>query len=540
LATCSETPRTVFSPKENSIISGRFQLLEEIGRGSMGQVWRARDTQHDASCAVKFMVDEYATHEDLRTRFLREARVAGRVQSPHAVQILSVGEWADTLFVAMELLVGETLRERLDRDVRLPLEDTAKLAAQIADVLDQAHVLGVVHRDLKPENLWLWEGSRPFVKVLDFGVAPPLDCGTVRTATGMLVGSPRYMSPEQASGSGELDQRADVWSLAMIVAECLAGRPVFDAPGLADLLMKIVSGPVPSLSEIGPDLPRSLEAWWTRAAAMDPQDRYDSAGELAEELSRRALAQRASHPRLHHLGIAPNAMSSENDRVRPDEQEPGETLEAPGEPTFEDSLISEPHIEGAEENGTDLVPAFSRSVKDRAADGAIEASAQPREGIARDDMDHGLEAAEARDAPAGRGSTVKPVVHAEAADASPGLGSTLVAFAAIGILGGIAAAAYLLLAEGGYSEAVVPASRPASPPQRSSAFISDVPPPQAAHSSEAAPTVRVPQPGTAAALPSGAPAPAGPAVKPVFAPGEDASSGGREASQLPAQTEPGR
>ncbi len=275
----------MFTPTPNALIDGRYELIREIGSGAMGSVWAASDTQLDAPCALKFIAERFASEQHLRARFMREARVASNIRSPHAITIFGVGEWQGSLYIAMELLEGETLGDRLDSKGVLPFAAVLKLTQQVAEVLDRAHALGVVHRDLKPDNLWLCSGKDLFVKVLDFGVARQLDSmGTVQTATGMVIGTPQYMSPEQASGSKEVDHRSDLWSLAVIVAECLTGKVVFDASGIGELFVKILTAPIPPLCSLGPHLPQSMEAWWSRAMARDPRSRFGSASELAVAL----------------------------------------------------------------------------------------------------------------------------------------------------------------------------------------------------------------------------------------------------------------
>src|SRR5690606_36961326 len=146
----------MFTPLPGVVVASRYQLVREIGRGGMGCVWEAVDTELRAPCALKFILEQAAASPEMRTRFLREARGVAKLQSPHVVNIRSVGEHDDALFIAMELLQGETLRQRLEREGTLSPQDTLTLVQQVSSVLTLAHEAGVVHRDLKPENIWLW------------------------------------------------------------------------------------------------------------------------------------------------------------------------------------------------------------------------------------------------------------------------------------------------------------------------------------------------------------------------------------------------
>jgi serine/threonine-protein kinase len=259
-------------------------LRHPIGKGGMGQVWEAHDKELDGPCAVKFIVDHMARDPEARLRIVREARAVARLRSPHVVNILSVGEHEDAMYLAMELLEGETLSSRLERTVKLDAGTTLALLEQVAQVLDKAHASGVVHRDLKPDNIWLSAEPKLFVKVLDFGIAKSQRMGAGATASGALMGTPQYMSPEQANGERELDHRSDLWALAIIAMECLSGKRPYEASGLGNLLMKIMSSPPPPVHELDPTLPASLAPWWQRALAHDPNARFQSAADLVQGL----------------------------------------------------------------------------------------------------------------------------------------------------------------------------------------------------------------------------------------------------------------
>lgn len=275
----------MFLPVEGALIAGRYALERVIGRGGMGQVWRAHDRELGAPCAVKFLLPHLAIQAETRARFLREARAAAVLRSPHAVQVLGAGEQEGTLYLAMELLEGESLAARLKRDGALDAPTTFAVVEQVSRALSRAHDANIVHRDLKPDNIWLCDEPDVFIKVLDFGVAKAThELGSVRTSTGMLLGTPQYMSPEQANGDRSLDHRSDLWSLAIITFECLTGKRPFEGAGLGNLLVQIVSTPAPKLTDIAPQLPAELDGWWRRALARDPADRFQCADDWLDAL----------------------------------------------------------------------------------------------------------------------------------------------------------------------------------------------------------------------------------------------------------------
>jgi serine/threonine protein kinase len=278
----------MFLPTPGALVANRFRLRHAIGTGGMGQVWEAHDQELDGPCAVKFIVDHLARDPEARLRMLREARAVARLRSPHVVNILSVGEHADAMYLAMELLEGETLAKRLERAGKLDALTTLALLEQVMQVLDKAHPSGIVHRDLKPDNIWLAAEPRLFVKVLDFGIVKStLRVGGGQTASGALMGTPQYMSPEQANGEREVDHRSDLWSLAIIAMECLSGRRPFESTGLGNLLLKIMTLAPPPVHDLDPTLPATLEPWWQRALARDPDQRFQTAAELVQGLRQR-------------------------------------------------------------------------------------------------------------------------------------------------------------------------------------------------------------------------------------------------------------
>lgn len=277
------------------VVAQRFCLEAELARGGMGSVWRAHDQRLDVPCAVKFVLDEVAAVPDVRRRFEREARAAARLRSAHVVGILDHGVWEDQPYLAMELLEGVDLAGRLASQPRLSRSDTVRIVSQVARGLVRAHKLGIIHRDLKPENVFLVrEDDGEIAKILDFGIAKHVWTGTSpgkgSHASG-LVGTPSYMSPEQASGNRPIDFRTDLWSLAVIAFRCVTGRLPFTQEAVGELLVAILSGPIPVPSRVAPAVPASFDAWWAKAAARDPDQRFSGAVEMADALREALLGQ---------------------------------------------------------------------------------------------------------------------------------------------------------------------------------------------------------------------------------------------------------
>ncbi len=241
----------------------------------MGAVWLAQHTGLDVPCAVKFIHEHAAQSSELRARFEREAKAAALLRTPHVVQVLDHGVWNGVPYMAMEYLEGEDLGQRLQRRGVLSPQETVAVIVQIGRALSKAHAAGLVHRDLKPSNVFLVrDDEREIAKVLDFGVAKVKQTGLDgSTRTGAMLGTPFYMSPEQARGAKDTDHRADLWALAVVVFQCLTGRLPFMADGLGDLLVKIISEELPVPSAMAA-VPPGFDAWWARATARDIEQRF--------------------------------------------------------------------------------------------------------------------------------------------------------------------------------------------------------------------------------------------------------------------------
>jgi serine/threonine-protein kinase len=261
-------------------------LVRKLGAGGMGSVWLAHDTSLDSPVALKLIDDDKAKSEEVRVRFAREAKAAAQLRGAHVVDVFDHGDSDGTLYIAMEYLQGEDLGARLDRVGRLDVLTTYRVVAHVARALVRAHANGIVHRDLKPENIFLVQNDEEEIaKVLDFGIAK-LDAYSLQdkaTRTGSFLGTPFYVSPEQARGKST-DYRSDLWSLGIIVFQCLTGRPPFESEALGELMGLILYEDLPRLTAHNPELPATIDAWWERAAMRDRELRFQSAKELADAL----------------------------------------------------------------------------------------------------------------------------------------------------------------------------------------------------------------------------------------------------------------
>ncbi|WP_437650886.1 serine/threonine-protein kinase [Sorangium sp. So ce362] len=274
------------------MVTPALRLVRILRRGGMGSIWVADRLSLKAQVAVKFMSPEFADDPGYVERFRREAVAAAQITSPHVAQVLDHGLTAEGMpYIAMELLRGEDLRARIRRLGRLPLGEVARIVAQTAKALGQAHRLGIVHRDIKPDNLFLTEvDGETFVKVLDFGIAKRArDLGV--TSTGNVVGTPLYMSPEQLISSQDLDFRADLWALGVVAYHAITGQAPFGGDTLVALTLSVHTGKFRPPSALRPEAPPALDDWMRKALQFDPSARFGSAREMADALER-ALSSR--------------------------------------------------------------------------------------------------------------------------------------------------------------------------------------------------------------------------------------------------------
>ncbi|MCU0694374.1 MAG: serine/threonine protein kinase, partial [Polyangiaceae bacterium] len=272
------------------VLAGRYRLLEPLGRGGMGAVWCAEHIELGSKVAVKLIDGFGGDSSSAPERFKREAKAAAALNSAHVVRIFDYGIDKGTPYIAMELLEGESLGERLARTGTLSPVETVRMLTHAARALDKAHEVGIVHRDVKPDNIFLTKGDDGLfsAKVLDFGIAKAKTNelqapSSSLTRTGSLVGSPLYMSPEQVLHAKEVDHRSDLWSLGVLVYECLLGSLPFDGDALGGLLLSICTEEVPTPSNSGP-VPQGFDDWFKKACSRDPADRFQTAKEMADAL----------------------------------------------------------------------------------------------------------------------------------------------------------------------------------------------------------------------------------------------------------------
>jgi eukaryotic-like serine/threonine-protein kinase len=274
---------------QGTLFGGKYLLSKKLGQGGMGSVWKAEHVQLRSPVAIKLIEQSIATNPEALARFLREAQSAASLRSPHVVQILDHGADHGVPYIAMELLDGESLASRLERLRTLSPVATAAIMSQVARAMSKAHEAGIVHRDLKPDNIFLVKNDDEEVaKVLDFGIAKAAgqQLGpSSSTRTGALLGTPYYMSPEQAEGNRLVDFRTDIWALGVIAFECILGRRPFESEAFGSLLLAICTRPLPIPSAFGP-VPAGFDAWFGRACARDPDARFPSAREAAADLRR--------------------------------------------------------------------------------------------------------------------------------------------------------------------------------------------------------------------------------------------------------------
>ena len=267
-------------------LRARYSLERELGRGGMATVYLARDLKHDRPVALKVIRPELASRVGSE-RFQREIGFAARLQHPHILPLLDSGEADGQLWFTMPYVEGQSLRDRLRHESRLPVDETLRIAHEAAQALQYAHGHGVVHRDVKPENLLLTRDGNTLVA--DFGIARALGGVDERlTETGLAIGTPQYMSPEQATAD-EVDARSDQYALACVVYEMLSGEPPFTGPTPQAIIARSLGAPRPSLRLVRPTVPAALDSAVTRALARDRVDRFPSVAAFAEALGRSAV-----------------------------------------------------------------------------------------------------------------------------------------------------------------------------------------------------------------------------------------------------------
>jgi eukaryotic-like serine/threonine-protein kinase len=327
------------------LISGKYRLLRLLGAGGMGSVWAARNELTDRDFAIKFLLPSLAQNKEALHRFFHEARACGQIKHPAVVDVYDMGQAEDASpYLVMELLEGEGFDQRLARSGTFRPGEAAAWLAFISRGLEEAHVRGLVHRDLKPGNIFFALDDRGDVipKVLDFGVSKATAPGKgdfVKTTTGAVLGSPAYMSPEQAKGENDIDGRSDVWSLGVILYETLTGSVPFDAPNYNALMLSIITRPHRPAIEESPGVPAELSSIIDRCLTKERSQRIGTARELAELLEAAAAMRNSGtfpgvSPRVPTLmpGPSPYLMQS----IPPPPGMPSSTTQGPwadGRPT---------------------------------------------------------------------------------------------------------------------------------------------------------------------------------------------------------------
>lgn len=282
------------------VVKGKFKIVRKLGQGGMGAVYLAEQLGIGHRVALKFLKAEFSTDAEIARRFLNEAKSYARVAHPNAVALHDFGQDDEgNLFIAMEYCEGVDLKKVIAEQGRLPMIEAIDVVLQVADVLANAHDKGVIHRDLKPENIMIRRGIRGVhAKVLDFGIARLMDAGTKLTVAGAIAGTPRYMSPEQVEGR-EVDLRADVYSLGIVLFEALTGTQPFDGSTIAEILRRQATEPMPHLKERAPDLDYpDLDAVIQKACMKKREQRWPDMLTFANALSQ-------AIPTQAHLGLTP-------------------------------------------------------------------------------------------------------------------------------------------------------------------------------------------------------------------------------------------
>ena len=285
----TDSAQTPLAQRLQEALAGTYTIEGEIGRGGMGVVYRARDERLQRRVAIKVLPPELAFQEEIRARFTREAQTAAKLSHPHVVPIFDVGQSDDLVYFVMGYVDGESLAGRIKRRGQLPAEEVRRIMKETADALSAAHALSIIHRDIKPDNILL-DGTRGRVMVTDFGIAKALQGGSGATLTsaGVAIGTPSYMSPEQAAGEKEIDGRSDLYSLGIVAYQMCVGQPPFSAPTVAGILMKQITEPAPMVSDSRDDIPEDLGLAVARCLEKDPENRWPTADALRRSLESRS------------------------------------------------------------------------------------------------------------------------------------------------------------------------------------------------------------------------------------------------------------
>ncbi len=356
---------------------GRYEIVAQLGRGAMGVVYRARDPLLQREVAIKTILmpadaDERAEYE---ARFQQEARAAAGLNHPGIVTIHDIGRADDVLYMAMELVDGHELRDALAGGHALPVPQAVEIAAQLAEALAFAHGRGIVHRDIKPANVMLLRDGR--AKIMDFGIAR-IAASDVKTQTGVLMGSPKYMSPEQVQGRGA-DPRSDLFSLGVVLYEMLVGAPPFSGEDVGALMYNVAHATPPAPSAVNAAVPRMVDLIVARALEKAPERRYAGAAEMAADL-------RACLPALRDAGVRTGAAARLDATVRLDATtlRPGAALAGDATLPLRPAAIPGAHGLARGFDSAAAIERLGRHIADGRADGfAARASARAARRAAR-------------------------------------------------------------------------------------------------------------------------------------------------------------
>ena len=310
---------------------GTYRLISRLGAGGMGEVWRAEDTKLLRQVAIKILPEQLAKDQEWKERFLREARTVAQLNHPNIAGIYSIDQQGDTLFIAMELIEGESLSTVMSRGPMIPA-DAVRVAVHVCDGLSEAHAKGIVHRDIKPDNIIL---SPRFVKVLDFGIAKQIG-GTADpglTQGGMVMGTPHYMSPEQALGR-TVDARTDIFSLGVVLYEMLSGQKPFTGDAITEILLKIVMNEPRDIAVAAFGITPALASVVRRCMQKQPEERYQDCEELRAALVT-SLNEEPSRARQSHVPtIAVRASNGHKPAPQAPAAQPSSNVPQPANPRY--------------------------------------------------------------------------------------------------------------------------------------------------------------------------------------------------------------
>ncbi|HEY2364878.1 MAG TPA: serine/threonine-protein kinase, partial [Polyangiaceae bacterium] len=296
------------------VLAGRYRLRRILGTGGMGAIWEAYNEATDRGFAIKLLHPTAARDPIIMQRFLQEAKAAGRLRHPAIIEVYDMGTESNVPYMVMELLTGESLEERLRREGKLPVETALRFVKACAEGLVVAHAQGIVHRDLKPGNIFLHVSSAnadPVPKILDFGISkvtdPDRDIGL--TISGVILGTPSYMSPEQYRADEHLDGRSDIWSLGVVLCKCLTGQSPFASRRFEEIAVEVVRAERLDLAKVTADLPANVATIIERCLEKDRDKRFSSAHELAEACARALLVKEPPRKFVAPAFVVPPAFS---------------------------------------------------------------------------------------------------------------------------------------------------------------------------------------------------------------------------------------